>query len=54
MTPEIHTITTVAEFERMKNQWDRLVLAMATPTPFMLHSWLGRAVTLRRLSQAKS
>ena len=41
MTPEIHTITTLAEFEGLKAQWDRLVLAMATPTPFMLHSWLA-------------
>jgi CelD/BcsL family acetyltransferase involved in cellulose biosynthesis len=41
MTSEFHTITSLAEFEALKPQWDRLVLAMATPTPFMLHSWLA-------------
>lgn len=41
MTSEFHTITTLAEFEGLKAQWDRLVLAMATPTPFLLHSWLA-------------
>jgi CelD/BcsL family acetyltransferase involved in cellulose biosynthesis len=36
----VETITTAAGLEALAADWDALVLAMARPSPFLLHGWL--------------
>ena len=38
---ELHTVTTLEEFETLRPEWDELVSAMARPSPFLLHGWLA-------------
>jgi CelD/BcsL family acetyltransferase involved in cellulose biosynthesis len=37
--PEFRTVRSEAEFVALAGEWDRLVLALDRPTPFLLHGW---------------
>ncbi len=37
---ELARISSLDEFETLRDQWDDLVRAMPRPTPFLLHAWL--------------
>jgi CelD/BcsL family acetyltransferase involved in cellulose biosynthesis len=37
--PEFRTVRSEAEFDALASEWDRLVLALDRPTPFLLHGW---------------
>lgn len=37
--PEFRTVRLEAEFDALASEWDRLVLALDRPTPFLLHGW---------------
>ena len=37
---ELSRISSLDEFEALRDQWDDLVRAMPRPTPFLLHAWL--------------
>jgi CelD/BcsL family acetyltransferase involved in cellulose biosynthesis len=37
--PEFRTVRSDAEFAALASEWDRLVVALDRPTPFLLHDW---------------
>jgi CelD/BcsL family acetyltransferase involved in cellulose biosynthesis len=38
---EVRTITSLDEFDALRESWDKLVRAMPRPSPFLLHAWLS-------------